>query len=437
MANKEGVVCDLKIKIKDVLLYVGFALFFFNAFCTIPVFVNTGVACYMMIFLALLLIFQYCNNGGNIKINAKKIFVWMLLLVPLLHKNYDIKSGSYYQIVYFYSFFFILIFLSDRKMWIDKPWNVIKFYCTVHFLVGIFLLINKDILYNYVIPNLYFHENGSTKRLLYEAIDNGYMTGLCNHYSKMGMIMSLGVISMTGCLFDKKKDIKKIIVLVLFIVGLGLTGKRGPTLFTLISIFSTLYLFSQKKLTKKQLLKVFIECIATIVLFIIVYIRVPQVQKLIGRLLEEGADINTLSTGRVSLFWVNAWTLFKGHPFVGNGWRSFRNLVVTMFGNNSANDAHNIYFQLLAEVGIIGFIAIVTFMILTWRKTYRLIKDKSVSAENDNVVVILKMSLCYETFFMLYGFTGNPLYDMVCYFPYLLCCVITWSFHRNVVTKKG
>ena len=436
--KEKGVACGLKIKKGDILLYIGFALIFFNAFSTIPVFVNTGVACYAMILFALFLIYMYGADHGRVILYKKRVFAWLLLLLPILYKNYDVKNGSYYQILYFYSFFLIMIFLSNREKWAAKAWKIIKIYCTVHFVAGIFLLLNKNILYNYIIPILYFPENSSTKRLLYESIDNGYMTGLCNHYSKMGMIMSLGVIAMAGCIFEKKKDLKKILVLLLFVVGLGLTGKRGPLLFAIISILITLYCFSPKKLTKKQLARILAAIIATVAFFIFAYIKIPQVHQLVGRFFEGSGDINTLSTGRVELFWVKAWGLFRLHPFLGNGWRSFRELVVALFGNNSSNDAHNIYLQLLAEVGIVGFTAVVSFMILTWRKTYTLIKEKSARSDNDSAVVILKISLCYETFFMLYGFTGNPLYDMLCYFPYLLCCVIAWSTgQRKKLSNKG
>ena len=60
--------------------------------------------------------------------------------------------------------------------------------------------------------------------------------------------------------------------------------------------------------------------------------------------------------------------------------------------------------------------------------TYKAIKEGVVDTYlSDEQNVALKMAFAYQIFFLLYGITGNSLYDPQCYYPYIICCAMGYS----------
>ena len=71
---------------------------------------------------------------------------------------------------------------------------------------------------------------------------------------------------------------------------------------------------------------------------------------------------------RIAL-WRYGWTMFKSHPVLGVGWGDFPihqfELVRSLGGVEIANNAHDIFLDVLAKTGLIGF-AIVVLGLLAW-----------------------------------------------------------------------
>src|SRR5699024_6737609 len=65
-----------------------------------------------------------------------------------------------------------------------------------------------------------------------------------------------------------------------------------------------------------------------------------------------GEDI---TSGRIYLY-EHAFKLFNESPILGIGWRRFQELSVGVINLDRGSHPHNIYFQLLTELGIIGFV---------------------------------------------------------------------------------
>ena len=74
--------------------------------------------------------------------------------------------------------------------------------------------------------------------------------------------------------------------------------------------------------------------------------------------------------------------------------------------------SHNVYIQLLAETGIIGFlsyaIAITTSLLMSIKKLKNALKGK-----NKMVMEILGFSILMQIIFIIYSITGNPLYGHI------------------------
>ena len=77
---------------------------------------------------------------------------------------------------------------------------------------------------------------------------------------------------------------------------------------------------------------------------------------------------------------------------------------------------HNIYFQTLCEMGIVGFIALCTLLIVGLNRKIQIIQSGR-GTEFD------LLSAFIQLFFIIYGFFGNPLFSYVFIIPYIMFVV--------------
>lgn len=427
----------ISIKKQNVFLYMGLSLLLllsFNVSLNLTFLKMNGI--YVCMIMSLICMLLYGNKSGGLSfttINRSSAAFWGTLLFLIIWNNQDVKKGRIVYLLYYLMVIVWGFFLGRRCGWEQKAWRIIQVFCLLHFAAGLFFLANKDLLINRIIP--LFNISDNAYRLLISSIENGYMTGLCYHYSTMGMYMAIGAIAFSGVLFQNKKVKKRdLILFILFLIGLSMTGKRGPLLFTILSLGITVLVTREKRFTRKQLQRGVTASLILIVSFIVAYINVPQLKQVIDRFAVASDDLNDFSSGRIEYFWVYAIDMFLDSPIFGKGWRAFK---YSEMGTLNANDAHNIYLQLLAEVGLVGFVLVLFLMIRALIITYKAIRENEVFlCLSDKSIRIMKMSFAYQIFFILYGFTGNPLYDTQCYYPYVLCCVIGYSAANQIRNNR-
>lgn len=102
---------------------------------------------------------------------------------------------------------------------------------------------------------------------------------------------------------------------------------------------------------------------------------------------------------------------------------------------DATTGCHNIYLELLAETGIIGFsifvISAVSSVIITFKNIQLLNYDEEYNAYRP----VLVTSFAIQIFCLIYGLTGNMIYDRTFHF-YIICVAASLAFYINVV-KKG
>lgn len=425
------------IKKQNIFLYIGLSLLLLLSFNVSlnPTFLRIN-GIYVCMITSLICMLFYGNKNGGLSfttIKRSSVVLWGTLLLPIILNNQDVEKGRIVYLLYYLAVIIWGFFLERKCGWEQKAWRIIQTFCLLHFAAGLFFLANKGLLINRIVP--LFNTNDSAYRLLISSIENGYMTGLCYHYSTMGMYMAIGAIAFSGVLFQNKKiKMRDLILFILFLIGLSMTGKRGPLLFTILSLGIAVLVTREKRFTRKQLQRGVAASLILIVSFIAAYINVPQLKQVIDRFAVSSGNLNDLSSGRIEYFWVYAIDMFLDSPIFGKGWRTFKYHGI---GTLNANDAHNIYLQLLAEVGLVGFVLVLFFMIRALITTYKAIRENEVCLFlSDKSICILKMSFAYQIFFILYGFTGNPLYDPQCYYPYILCCSIGYSAANRIRNNR-
>ena len=312
-------------------------------------------------------------------------------------------------------------------------------FSMVHAIIGLFLMVFPGLLINNVdrlFPNLIF----SQRSFLLATISRGYLVGLTAHYSTSGMYMAAGfIVSFSFSFYQAMKKNTGIVKMnrefwltVFFWVCLILTGKRAHLLFGTLVFCANYVLVYNRGSFKTRSQRTFIFILMFSLLLVIV-INVPAFQGTFSRFMS-GEITEELYIGRVNSKWVPAMQMFKESPLFGKGWLQFGRLHPTYnSGDEIYRNVHNIYIQLLCETGIVGTVVIVGLMVYTISITIRRILVINKTRATNPELLFLIFSFAYQMFFLLYGLTGNPLYDIQTLFPYMLCCGIAYKY----CTKKG
>ncbi|MGN1131263.1 MAG: O-antigen ligase family protein [Ruminococcus sp.] len=251
--------------------------------------------------------------------------------------------------------------------------------------------------------------------------------GFTSHYSHNSMYIALGAIAWFAFAVNSKKK-SHIILCLLAIVAMLFTQKRGPLIALVIAILLTAVLREKGSLSKR-FTKYVIAGVIILVGVYIAYLLFPVLFAVFDRF----SNSDDLLSNRGYL-WEYAWDLFKSSPIWGHGWGYYANSIDININSADVSNinAHNIYLQLLADTGIIGTLIFLVPMIFTLFVSIKLIKRN----KNDGIAPELAFSLCFQIFFLIYGFSGNPLYDRQMFIPYMISVAITMYHAVSVKNSK-
>lgn len=172
------------------------------------------------------------------------------------------------------------------------------------------------------------------------------------------------------------------IISVVYLVALFLTGSRGAYLSLIVAI-PFLFIGLSKSGIKKSFLKsVLIFSGSLAITWLVMYIA-PIVQESLGldislldSLLRSGSLENS-STGRFE-FWKTAIRIFAERPLTGFGLGTFFQSYFIGYGGNQwySRFAHNHYLQILAELGIVGLILFLAFILSSLLAFWRIYRSR-------------------------------------------------------------
>lgn len=248
--------------------------------------------------------------------------------------------------------------------------------------------------------------------IFYRAEFEKYGSGLFYDPAILAGVLVFGLCAYIGT--HKMSTIREYIIAIALLVLLFLTGKRGPffSLIAAVALFAIINL--NKYVSKKVLRNLFLNILGIIALvsFACVFLEIKIDFSNFRISIMESNEVSALGdlNGR-ALLWGNALKTFFKHPIIGIGWKNF----ATLAGNG--NHAHNIYLQLLSETGIVGFILFLIAAGTALMKTIKLQKEINIENNSSNYI---RMALVYQFFFLIYGLSGNPLFDSLFFLPYII-----------------
>lgn len=422
---------------------LGIFIFTFG-FCTINTFLSSPIIKLLVLSLSLVvIIFSIIMFERKVTVSIVDI-MWLLfltLLVLNITLNNLITSKTIADIL-IYSFCVGFLLLTKVNINLFGPsFNFIKLIGIIYALSAIFQYLYTDIYMSVILPLFSPTEQYNIINLLR---GNSY-SGFTNQNAHLAgyIVNSIGLIVFSSRNTKLFKKILSILFFSILIIGLLLTTKRAHLIFMILAVLITVLV----SINNKKLFSSIVKLIIIIVTFtLIIYFLFNATNfdeespilsfshelkdTFIG--IVEGEDV---TNGR-SILYGYSWYLFTKEPIFGIGWTEFINNSAGLIQSGSGSHPHNIYLQLLTELGLIGFLFFVIPVTYLYYKTFSLLRRIGV---NNNLSQKWKHGIQYaffsQTFFLLYGFTGNPLTDHNFLIMYFFACSISLSALVNLKYK--
>lgn len=364
---------------------------------------------------AIMLAFSIIIRKREIHINIQDVLWYLVLmyLIIMLPFSYNIKE-SLIHVCYYGVSVIIMVLLRSKANILLTLIKSFKIIATIFSVVTILSFINKNI-----IPTR-FHFMFDYDRLLKinHEIGKNAFSGLAGEvsYNMFSIAIGFGII-VSSYLIYKKSTLSYNTLILIMCFALLLTQKRSILVILLLTIIFLMLVLLDKSVTKK------VFKIIAIFLFLIMFIffAFPNVLRIFERFFIGG---QLYLSGRNTL-WSYAMDMFLERPLFGYGMGSY-NIYCNYMGYFAGKQhAHNIYFQLLAETGLVGFLLFSSVFIFSLFKTIRLIKKTVKLTNNYQLRVLSVFSLYLQLFFLIYGLVGIPLYNFTQFLVYLISISIS------------
>lgn len=386
---------------------------------------NSGINRYLIFIVwGALLIIHLATMNFRIKLQSVHC-LWAAFLCVSLVNNAQLKSGKSYGFLIIALCVLTFFFCTIRSDLLEKIPYLILLIGLPNLIATMLFFFNNNLYLSFISATYKQYQSGT------ELGQYGYRAALAGHYSHNGtylVIVMLILFSMLSCLkLNKTKRIILTAVSVVSIFALFLTTKRAHLLFGIAAMLITYYIANRNSAGKKVLRILLISIILAFIAGFLIDIF-PEISKTLDRISKSGVD--GASRYRF-VMWSHAWNHFGDNPIFGHGWAGFSQDQDISWVPGASSGAHNVYLQLLYDTGILGFIIVVMTLLVTLIvscKSLVIIKKYDLP-----YLFPITVSLSIQIFFLLYGLTGNFLFDEMFIF-YALGVIL--SIGVNAVTPK-
>lgn len=365
-------------------------------------------------------IFTAFSKSSTIHVSVVE-FLWIFSLFFIIYKNVDFKHGEMGILIHYMILVLLLVFCKYSVSWMSAYSKLMVGFSILHTSCSILFFIIPGFYEQYIVKlfdTSYYSQLVSWYR-------DGYATGLATHYSQNGIYLAIATgVSFCKLINSRRKSVN-LIFFVSCLAALLMSGKRGPLVFSILAIIITYYVFTSNKPLNRMFKLAFLLSIFVIAFFVILN-YVPALSGTLDRFTYDG----DITGGRIELYQY-AWQWFKEAPFTGIGWGGYPykinyTYIGLIYGQTANMYVHNVYLQLLCEVGIPGFIYFLCCFGVTLYKTVKLLTDSRKGRLEcpQSYTYYLTISLFIQMFFIQYCMSGNALYDYPVLYPYLLSCAI-------------
>ena len=413
---------------------------------------NDVIVIYAAVFLLLIpAYFKATLLGNNILImiiTLLGVFFTVLFAVANREKKRQFSIRNYPALVCLALFLIIVVFNNNTelangagRLWImqfgatafaafviaffpDKRWGMALL--TIVSIAGLVYSLATIVLWFF--PETYGPVYSYFRGLVsYEIEGKGYRAGLTTHYSTNGMYIATGLLTAVALAITQRKK-RWVMLSAISFVALVLTTKRAHLAFSIISCLATYIVLNSNKIIQsiKHVVIVVVVALVGVGLFALLDDGILYVIKRFSLVFSDD------SLGGRSGFYDLCISMWLSNPLFGCGWGSYTiNFNQTPLGIRCIEkglvgmDAHNVYLQVLAEEGLLGFCVITGAIISSlYQMTKRIITvnkgENGKELDRAYSSCMFAGSISIQLFFALYCLTGNPLYDCQMFVPWIL-----------------
>ena len=390
------------------------------------------------VFLLVMIVSGMLSSGSDYRVIIKRkvsafYIFWLVFSFFVVTGIRNNEQGS----IRIFLCIILSMFLKNSISWIDICRKLVLFFTGINVFFTYFFLFFPS-LYSKMIDFYDFVPPGTSHGTA------GYRAGITNHYSQNGIYIAICFICLTALVYankvaEKKGKIVKINILFIIItlVALLLTGKRGVLIWSLLAAGLAFLIVSRRKI--EGIARIFLVALIGLGLMSILSENFVEIGYVFERFATLGDDSSSLE--RIAM-WKLAIRKFTETPIFGAGFWKYREFyyeeLAYIFHRNVERyqhlDAHNVYLQVLCETGGVGFVLYVLAAVCTLLKTIRLVKTNR-NSKDETVSFALFFSCAVQIFYLTYSFSGNCLYDIVFYF-YALAVAIIVTLEFNVREQK-
>lgn len=345
-----------KIKFK-IDIFISYLIFLFPIFMILgPLMIN------LFSIIMCLYVLLYLKDLKEIIFSNEKFFFliisFFLFIFPYDSTNFEqsfIKYISFFR--YILMFFGIIIFFHNINN--EKLLNKIKKFYFI-----LLIIISLDVLKEYFTGSNLFGFNTNY---------TGRIASFTNDELIIGYIFSFLVLFSFGILNFKTKKIYLLLIFYIIFIISFLIGERSNflKLLSIIIIFSSFHYLIKNKFTIVKLINILLVIILLSISFLIITKNTTQAKKLFNL----SADKINIFSGDVSIknkfykskhspHYLTAIKIFLEYPIFGIGINNFieeskkqkyEDSRLRFSKDRSSTHPHQIYLEILAEVGIVGF----------------------------------------------------------------------------------
>lgn len=329
---------------------------------------------------------------------------------------------------YVFSFalaFLFGVYVSQKNVDEKKVMRLLAVSCTV---LAFFILVQPVAPELVSRVNRLFSYSSSEYALMNAWTRNGWYTGLfpdrapaaffCSVLIGVGLYYLYCNYKTTGSIFQRFFGI---VFALIGAYGVLLTVKRGLLIGAGIAAFVSFIVY--KKANKAPIWRICLAAILAIFIIWIIFSNMEVTQVMIARFVDND---NPLTYRDV--IYGNIFEKFWSSPLFGTGTASAFSLL--------GIGGHNIYLTVLMENGILGFIVFISVLGYSFFSTVQLILKFGVYEYHQRIPFLL-FSLYIQVFFLVYGMSGNPLYDNYILYFYLFSIFIVknseYHFEKEVL----
>lgn len=411
---------------------------------------TTPLEDYFIPIILLLLVFSTDNRLILVTKQLAIVLVIVVCFFALISKRKPIISNNVAKIQAAFFLFICLsyFYTSSRQTYIQYLPYVIAtfslgvfrfdsrlFSCLIKQFEFVFWIFIFSMYLELIAPNVFasffgFLDLGSVRSPV--AIGNGgAISGLAYEKAYAAFLCNMGLGVLFAKLFTKGFTVSKLFQIIIVFSALMMTGKRTLFLIPVMGLILFALFFSKKH-------KISVALGISFVLIgslSVAYSFIPQVSLVFDRLFTDTSD--PLS-GR-EVFWTYATQMFESSPLFGRGFLSFNAYVNAQgfryYGQLWNYQAHNVYLQLLAELGIIGCLLFVSLLFaLIFGLIRNFLKQKNCSGFEP---VILLTAVYWTLLIAVYSLTGNTIYYSCQLLVIGICIAIYQTFNSKKVLRKN